>query len=480
MRRIQQLRRQERRAGSALVAGLVTGFMLMGISLALMAVTLRSNQHQMSSIAIRQALDSATSGVNHAMAGLEGGQDGDVGSEKNPIQADGSSYWADVEPGTVDGTFVVTSTGVARGHSQSLEVVVALVDGGVFQNAIFAGNSSGDPTYTLELGGTGGQADEIYGDVYSGQHIVRTGDATVSGTASATGSITGMSGLTGVKQPTPDIAGMDYANTADYDVAAMFDAGSSYKPDAAGGWAYQLPKNNPAHIFRKNPSDRTSATGSTVKDDFFLEDPYEKVKADYAQDGSYPYQISLSGVGNNPGENGNRKVYYVDGNIWIHNKKTYSLGFEGGDPDGIQVTFVASGNVYISDNVFYDDDSKDGVAFIAIKDPDVADSGNVYLGDPDFGTLRRMSSFLFAEEDFYDVNLDASGSAVVELNGNMTAGDQVVIDRDHPNGSHTKLIVDFDDRIANGALQLPGLPGWSGAAGDPEYMVLSWRRVGAQ
>src|SRR5690606_32174287 len=99
--------------------------------------------------------------------------------------------------------------------------------------------------------------------------------------------------------------------------------------------------------------------------------------------------------------------------------------------------------------------------FIAMKDPKVEDSGNVYFGDPVFGTLKQMNAFMYAENNFYDLNLDASGSAQVLLHGNMTAGNHVEIDRDY-GPKHTKLTVDFDDRIATGQLEMPSLPSASG------------------
>ena len=410
-----------------------------------MAVTVRSNTERTTSLAVRSALNNATAGINHAVASLEAGKEVDIGSAAAPINNEGAVYWVDVVPGPQADSFVLTSTGTSRRQTQTLEVVVRANQGGVFNNAIFAGNSSEDPLYTLELGGVGTQKDEITGSIYSGQDVSLVDDATVSGTVRAVGSISGGTGETGTKQMIPDIAGMDYANTADFDVADMFSTDAYYNWDDAGGWAYQLDEASPAHIFRMNPSDRTSETGSTVKNDYFLEDPYEIVHPDHGQIGGDAYKISLSGTSGGPGEDGNRKVYYIDGNLWIHNKKTYSMRFANGGAGGLQATFVVSGNIYFSDNVFYNNQAQDGVAFIAMKDDAVEDSGNIYLGDPEFGTLRRMYGYMYAEEDFYDVNLDASGSAVVEIHGNMTAGDQVVIDRDHENGSHTKLLVGVDD-----------------------------------
>jgi len=141
------------------------------------------------------------------------------------------------------------------------------------------------------------------------------------------------------------------------------------------------------------------------------------------------------------------------------------------------VTFVVKGNIYFSDNMFYMNKQKDGVAFIAITDDDVEDSGNIYFGDPVFGTLEHMDAFMYAENNFYDNNLSASGSAEVTVVGNMTAGNQVAINRDWGD-QHSKLTIEFDDRISAGELDLPGLPGVNSASEG--YVVVSWREVALQ
>ena len=134
-------------------------------------------------------------------------------------------------------------------------------------------------------------------------------------------------------------------------------------------------------------------------------------------------------------------------------------------------------------DLFYTNNQTDGVAFVAMRDSAVADSGNIYFGDPSFGTLERMSAYLYAENNFHDVNLSATGSARVELFGNMTAGNQVKIERDFGVKvgkleviQHSRLTVDFDERVAEGRLDLPGLPRTPGPAGAA-FDVLSWREV---
>jgi len=397
-----------------------------------------------------------------------------LGTHGAPMPLANSSYYSEiVELG--DGFFQILATGMSGGAECRVEVIVQRAESPVYDNALFAGNSSGDPNYTLELGGRNAQADSITGDIYSGGDIDITGDAQVNGSIRSGGTVTPDIGTEGVSLTPPDLAGMDYANTADVKVADMFTASATYQSDAAGGSAYQMPETSPAHIFRKNPSDRSTETSGTSKDDYFLEDPYENVRTDPNQNGADAYHITLSGHGGKPGADGESKVYYIDGNLWLHNKMSFSMKlFAPTGQDGTKVTFVVRGNVYFSDNLFLQNKNKDGIAFIALKDENVTDSGNIYFGDPVYGTLKHMEAFMYAENNFYDNNLDASGSASVTVIGNMTAGNQVLINRDYGN-QHSKLTVEFDDRISSGALSMPGLPEADDSTGG--FSIVSWREV---
>jgi len=61
----------------------------------------------------------------------------------------------------------------------------------------------------------------------------------------------------------------------------------------------------------------------------------------------------------------------------------------------------------------------------------------------------------------------------------MTAGNQVDINRDFVDADgnviHSKLTVNFDDRVSTGALVLPGLPGTDG--GTAGFRIVSWREL---
>jgi hypothetical protein len=451
-----QQRQAEDQRGSAAVVALVAVTVLVGLSGVVLMTASQSGAEQRNVADLHQASAVAQAGMTRALQRIEAGDTEDLGSEDAPIDFGGGSYWVDVQVDEDSGSCLVVARGTARGD---VEVLEAMLTGGgedVYDHALFAGNSGGDPTYQLTLGGSGSQADLVNGDVYSGGGVTVSGTASVTGEIHADGTITGASGVEGISQPIPDIAAMDYANTADFMVSDLF-AGATYQTNSLGGKAWQMPESSPAHIFRKDPNDRLTDINSTSKSDYFLEDPYEPVQADSGSTGANACPITLSGVAGEPGTSGNHKVYYIDGNLWIHNKKTMSFKINQSDASGIQVTFVVKGNIYFSDNVFYKNTQTDGLAFIAMKDEAVTDSGNIYFGDPSFGTLEQMHAFMYAENNFVDKNLSATGSAVVTVYGNMTAGNKVDIQRDY-DGQHSKLTINYDGRVAGGDLLMPGLP----------------------
>lgn len=461
------------RRGNALLMSLVAIVALTGIAGAILGASLSTNKAVGASVAHTQALYAAESGVSAALSALTGRLTPNMGSSGNPVVIGDAAYWGTaVDNG--NNTWTITSVGRAGGVERAVQAVISGSTMGVFDNAIFAGNSSNNPTYTMRFGGTGSSADRVNGDMYSGNSITFVNAARVDGIPRAFRAFTGTASSIlpdalgharvaqiGGTQPVPDIAGMNYPATANIDVAARFTS-ATYASSAQGGSAYQLPKTNVAHIFRKNPSDRTTNTAATAKNDYFLEDPYQSLRTDANSDGTDCNIVqfnkpSLAGYGT---VSGNRLVYYIDGNLWVHNNSAMSFKMKHGDSTGLQATFVIKGNLYISDNLFYNDTAKDGVAFITMKDRSVADSGNIYFGDPSFGTLNRMDAFMYAENNFIDNNLDASGSLQIVVNGNMTAGNQVAINRD--SGSrHTKMTVNHDGRLASRQLVLPGLPNQS-------------------
>ena len=295
--KLARLSSSRRQRGNATVIAVIVLFVIGSMA----GVVLMVSQRQSSEVSAlgdqNRAFFVAQTGVNAALAEIEAGNTDALGSEQSPIESSGGRYWVDVVDNG-DSTLTVTSHAQAGLQERAIEAVVQQEEEGVYHNGVFAGNSSNDPSYVLDLSGVSTQADKILGDIYSGGSVTVRQDASVSGTIRALTTVSGngsSTAETGKKQAIPDIAAMNYASTADIKVASEFSTGGpTYKSNAAGGSAWQLPESNPAHIFRKNPSDRSSECSGTVKNDYFLEDPYETVLADSTSDGSNAYPITLS------------------------------------------------------------------------------------------------------------------------------------------------------------------------------------------
>jgi hypothetical protein len=131
----------------------------------------------------------------------------------------------------------------------------------------------------------------------------------------------------------------------------------------------------------------------------------------------------------------------------------------------------------MGDNILYQNPATDGVAIIAMKDPNVSDSGNIYFGDSVFGTLEEMDAFMYAENNFVDTNLNSSGSAHITVKGTMSAGNQININRDY-GGSHTRLDLTFDPRVKDGTLALPELPALLGGTQAHQYVIATQWAIG--
>jgi hypothetical protein len=303
----------------------------------------------------------------------------------------------------------------------------------------------------------------------------------------------------------PDIFDMGYEITADIKVAERFGAIDSGI----------MPQDDAAHIFIKNPRDGREdivdhvfdLDGHKVNpDDYFLEDPYETVNTSAAATRENATRISMSGGPAGKEEDGNQIVYYIDGNLWIHNPDTFSFKIQDAEVKGCNVLFVVRGNIVICDNLYYRNINKDQVAFIAATredDPKGQISGNIHIGDQDFGTLAHIESLLYAENNFYDNNLDEEGSKHFDIYGCLLAHNQVRINRDYKipghwemrrikgewqevwveeEERHSSMEVIFDERYEegpNGKQRLvPGLPFGVRQDGEPVLRVASTQHLG--
>jgi hypothetical protein len=273
---------------------------------------------------------------------------------------------------------------------------------------------------------------------------------------------------------------MDYANTADFKI------GASSPWDANG----RIPSNDPRHIFVKEFRDDLAADVGFSFDNtnYFFGDPWADADLD---------KVSVSAAGNH-------KTYYVDGNVWIEPNGT-TAKFISSPPEGTQITVIVKGNVYFADDFLYDNEELDAIAFVAMSDgesytdhdgdnqydigePILRDdgdgiyegnregSGYIFFGDPNGGPLGHVHAYLYADNNFADHVLDPSGDPLdFEITGTMSAGNLVDINRDFA-GGHAQMRVNYDDRLENGEIELPGLPKGGGSTGK-ELVMLSWREL---
>lgn len=293
----------------------------------------------------------------------------------------------------------------------------------------------------------------------------------------------------------PDLASMHYDSpkTGSKPSGAMERWGHDVLVSAAAyaGATTITDTNKPAHIFARNPTGRgittTKTTNNVAIDDYFLEDASQgsaKAPAICANDDVYNNAGTLySGVTEanyiNVLPKDNNKVYFVDGNLYIHNPSFFSFRFKN---PGTRITIVARGNITISDEFYYNANyptgtqqiayqdfnsskvinPKDALCLIALKNPNQpTNSGIIKIGDPTYGTGGSIHAMLYAENNFVDNNLDTGAQNYISVFGNMTAGNQIDLHRS--GASRTRLDVTLDDRIRRGVMVdgdpiVPGLP----------------------
>jgi len=313
----------------------------------------------------------------------------------------------------------------------------------------------------------------------------------------------------------PDLASMNYDVSRTDPAPAFASLGWGHDvevtaSDYSANGVTIMDDDDPEHIFIRNPSTSynqnkggvtvrargynpvyyTDAGGHTVRvDDYFLEDPTDNSYNNPDSGGeigdagskTYPMYLDVK-------ENGNEKVYYVDGNLYIHSPVAYTMRFK--EP-GTKITIIAKGNITISDefyyNAEYDEDlryddinstivnnSQDALCLIAMNNPDVpGDSGNIYIGDAIYGTGGSIHAMMYAENDFVDNNISGGGQSFISIYGNMAAGGLLDIHRD--SWDWTRLDVSLDRRLSRGEIFVPGLPPapagtvFIGSDGTPEW-----------
>jgi hypothetical protein len=386
-----------------------------------------------------------------------------------------------------------------------------------FENAVFAMNASGG-SWAFQLRGSGSRPDRndrggrdtvngnifVDGDAFLYEEssinpapvpnrcglngdVGATGNISVLDSASVSGAINRHA-----EEPPPvDLTAMNYAVNNTHDVAQIF-------RDARVSSGY-LPRGNPLRdVFVKNPSGMSTECSSTPNiDDYFFEP-------------SSGFVFGTEKTGATPVHMGNNRVYYVDGDVWVHSQQTYGFKVDG------KVTIVATGDIHICDNIEYKD-SNSLLGLVALGKYDgsgtLTSGGNIYFGDPRYGTMYTIAGLMFAANDFL-YNTDAVSRRTAEptsgftVNGSFSAMNKVSVERDwydktttttttdrhgHTTTTtttearparydtatsrwvdcetgttltttefnsrrHYQMIVNYDDRVRDQATQPPGLP----------------------
>jgi hypothetical protein len=211
----------------------------------------------------------------------------------------------------------------------------------------------------------------------------------------------------------PDLIGMNYALNNTHNVSQIFaDAGVTHG---------ELPTGNELRdVFQINPNNMTTECATTSGDDYFLTPTSNFTEGNWK---TAPTPLNI----------GEGRIYYINGDLWIHSKSTFGFTLSGNS------TIVVTGNIHLCDNTVYTDSNSDMLGLVALgkydEDGDLESGGNVYYGDPTTGTLYTCSAMMFAANDFLYNSMaidtfEAEPESGFVINGNISALNHVSIERD--------------------------------------------------
>jgi hypothetical protein len=395
------------------------------------------------------------------------------------------------------------STGRIGNETKRIKVQISFL-AAPFENCIYAANHGGG-NWTLALRGKGNPAlsggREIGGkDIINGNLSVN-GDAALyeqsgvnpapapnthnlQGDVEATGSISvsGSAHIAGqaipnAEAPDPiDLIAMKYQTNNTHDVSKIFET-QGINQGHLPSW------HDLYNVVEKNPSDRSTECSSTAGNDYFFEPTGGFSNTGGEKGAATPLHL---------GEN---RIYYVDGDVWIHSKETYGFLVDG------KVTIVVTGNIHICDNILYANaDSILGLVALGRYDSsgNLISGGNIYFGDPRYGTMYTISAMMFAGNSFlyntdFGTGKQTEPTTGFSVYGNFAALNKVTVYRDwytdvetnkarpayfDPGTGqwldresklaltagevgtmrHYQMKVNYDDRVRNTKTQPPGLP----------------------
>ena len=458
----------------------------------------------------------AEAGVGRFTANLSSGAAESIGE----TALGEGSYHVDYYPD--ENSPYAISTGAVRGYEKRIKVTLSFLAPS-YDCGVYAGNFDGG-AWSFILRGTGnpipvsggeyGGKDKVNGNIFTDGNVCMYQQSSVNpapapntydleGDVDATGdihrydsaSIAGDSNEHAPEQDSPDLIGMNYAVNNTHNVSQIFaNAGVAQGALPAGDTS------GVRNVFQINPSNMTSECASTPGNDYFLT-PTTGFVAGNWKTAQTPISV------------GSDRIYYVDGDVWVHSKSTYGFLLNG------KVTIVATGNIHVCDNIVYAN-SGSIMGLVALGKYDgsgnLTSGGNVFFGDPVYGTLYNFSAMMFAANDFY-YNTDAISRTSAEptsgftINGNLAALNDVSIERDwytRVSGKtserrpasydsltsqwfdsragtvltptqvgtmkHYQMTINYDERVRNKATQPKGLPK---GGGDVFCGITNWEEL---
>jgi hypothetical protein len=183
-----------------MVIGVILILILAGLASSFMEAGVWESKANVAYAQMSRALYLAEAGANLAIADIDAGGDGNLGTKDTPVPFGGGGYWTSaVDHG--DGSYTITSTGDDSGRRKAVEVVLASKTAEIFSKALFGQQDldmSGTvfmDSYDSELGTYASQAvntHPVTGDTYANANggAGSNGNVTVGGNVTVLGDAT--------------------------------------------------------------------------------------------------------------------------------------------------------------------------------------------------------------------------------------------------------------------------------------------------
>jgi hypothetical protein len=250
----------ETERGNALIIAVLVVVAMVTLAAALMTTAAHESQESRAAGEQTKVLYVTEAGISHAIADLAAGGTGNLGSVSSPVEFGGGTYWSTtVDNG--DGSFTVTSTGLATSEAGGIEVVILEKPSSPFTKGLFGDLDIGasgkvfTDSYDSDLGTYASQATNFHalsglmyananGDLASNGNIKLFGGVTILGDATPGpgGSVTITGGGVHVEGSTAPAAAASPVPPVEYDppIASTgdvyLDAGTT--PLASGTYRY--------------------------------------------------------------------------------------------------------------------------------------------------------------------------------------------------------------------------------------------------